>query len=516
MKVKYFPQFSQIFILFLFIFIIKIVSIYLTPLDSDEVMWSVMAERILKFEENYWFFTNQVFRGSLEAYLLAPFQYLFGVNEATLRINNIIFSLLTIYLIYKILFYHSHKKFIAVIGVLIYFISLPGIFFIQNKAWGGYVTIQFLMLLIYYLVSLKIDKKISKIWLFVLTGLLTGFSFWINEQSIFFLLFLLPVGLYYDYHEILKETEKSKKILYILFFIFYLLITYFIIKKRMFLNLNITLQTKFGLETGFWNQNIYLKDIILFLSIVFIAIIIYEVKKQKYFFIKSFLLNQAVFAYLIMYINLYFNSFSRISAPKTFDIQKSGDFFVNVVLHQMLGPSYYIILPLIILFFALSIYLRIKKRDFQFISQDLYFGSFFAFPIMFIFSFLPGLAESPRYLILWWPIVVICLTLCLSKFNYLYSVLGLTLWILLVFYNNKLFYENFNLKINQDSYYKPKTQLVKQQGYKYCVSNYWTAGILMFYSNLEVKCFTDKKYGVYYKFLDRYKVDDLSKVYINN
>ena len=51
-------------IFFGLIFLIKTISIYFTPIDSDEVMWSVMAENIIKNTNHYLFFTDQNFRVS--------------------------------------------------------------------------------------------------------------------------------------------------------------------------------------------------------------------------------------------------------------------------------------------------------------------------------------------------------------------------------------------------------------------------------------------------------------------
>ena len=91
------------------VFGLRLVLVYFTPLDSDEVMWSVMVERILSSGEHFVFFTDQNFRGSLEAYIILPFLYFFGLNEFTLRINSILFLGLTGFMIFKIIYYLTKK-----------------------------------------------------------------------------------------------------------------------------------------------------------------------------------------------------------------------------------------------------------------------------------------------------------------------------------------------------------------------------------------------------------------------
>ena len=79
--VKDFLRSYKVEILLLIVFFIfRSYTALLLPVDSDEVIWTIMADHILKGEKFYWYFANQNYTGSLEAYLISIFQFLFGIN----------------------------------------------------------------------------------------------------------------------------------------------------------------------------------------------------------------------------------------------------------------------------------------------------------------------------------------------------------------------------------------------------------------------------------------------------
>ena len=233
-----------------------------------------MVDLFLNKNAFFLFFTDQNFRGSLEYMIIFPFQFWFGLNEFTLRINSIIFTFLTSYLIYKIVKEKTQSMFFSLSALLMYFLTLPGLFIIQNKAWGGYITIQFLMLTcLYYLDKyLKNDEKLLKI---IFIGIISGISFWINEQSIYFIFIILFVTFYFDIVSFIKTLDKKNKLIYFIFLFLNIISIYFVIlKKRMYLNIGVTFEEKLKVSINFLDFNIYLKDVLLVTFLLFILCII--------------------------------------------------------------------------------------------------------------------------------------------------------------------------------------------------------------------------------------------------
>lgn len=502
---------------------IKVYLLINTPLDSDEVMWSVMADNIINNSNHYWFFTDQNFRGSFESYFIVPFQYLFGVNEITLRINSLIFTLLTAFLVYKIILIFSNNQSLSFFGCIFYLIPLPSIYFIYNKAWGGYVLIQFLMLLVYLLYYQKVIKRNTDNYNFYLPvlGLVSGISFWVNEQSIYFIFTLIFISFLVDIEKF-KKLKIYSKAIYSIFFFSNLYIIYSIVKKQMFLNVQNSFAQKLGLNLDFLNFNIYLKDFIFITFGLFLFLSFLNIFIKKFDFVKGVFLNYCSYVFIVLTINIHFNSFSRLYTMENKDYLKSLNFLYEIIIKNIFGPFW-------VIFLFVGIFLlifRIKEvyiaRDFKIKLIDFFLISFFAFPIMFLLSSVPGLSDTPRYLLLWWPISVLVLIMAIVVFikNFKNTVIILTLFTILWLVNTYLIWngvqENLSYKSNQDSAYSSLVYEIQKKQKDVCVGSYWNVGLVFFYSNSEIKCFTSKEYGHYYKFLDQYKVEDTSKVYIVN
>lgn len=507
------------YIILLCTVLFKFISIYFTPFDSDEVMWSVMVDLFLNKNAFFLFFTDQNFRGSLEYMIIFPFQYWFGINEFTLRINSIIFTFLTSLLIYKIVKEKTQSMFFSIAAFLMYFLALPGLFVIQNKAWGGYITIQFLMLACFYYIDkyLKEDEKLLKI---SLIGFISGISFWINEQSIYFIFILLFITFYYDVVTFISKLNKKNKLLYFVFLFLNIISIYFVIlKKRMYLNLGVTFEEKLKVSINFLDFNIYFKDVLLVTFLLFILFIILNNYKKNFEFTKSRYLSYSIFTFVSFYINIYFNSFSRVYSEKDYSFSKAVYFFENIILLNFFGKlwiGFLVIIPILIF-----INLKIKKifDPNNIRLENIIYLSFFLFPILFILSFLPGLTPTPRYLILWWPVTVLSIFLSISK-NYFIKIfisLMFITWVTYFVLNFGGILQIFNEKIQQQEHYLNKVKLIKVSEYRYCSGGYWDVGLVMFYSKLEIKCFTLKGSGYQnYKFLDIYKPENNDKSFILN
>ena len=59
--------------------------------------------------------------------------------------------------------------------------------------------------------------------------------------------------------------------------------------------------------------------------------------------IRSLFLNSSIFCFLIISINIFFNSFARVYSLKTFDLSKSVNFLNTFILNNMFS---YLTLPI--------------------------------------------------------------------------------------------------------------------------------------------------------------------------
>ncbi len=105
-----------------------------------------------------------------------------------------VFSVLTLYMLWRILFYLTGKKIYSVIGGLVLGISYT--FFFQATMIKFYPLNAFLMLLLFY-IALKVikeefDRKYAFLSAFIL-GLMTG----LHHTGVFMIVPLFVIGLFY-------------------------------------------------------------------------------------------------------------------------------------------------------------------------------------------------------------------------------------------------------------------------------------------------------------------------------
>lgn len=502
-----------------------------TPIDSDEVMWGVMAERTMEKGEHYLYFTDQNFRGSVESYVIVPFQKILGVTEITLRINTIIFGLISTCLIFYLTWIITKKIFPSIINSLFYNLTLPEVFVVQSKAWGNYVLVQALMLTCFILFFETYNKK-HKINIFLLIGLISGLSFWANEQSLYFLLPLMFFSLFFDMSNMIKQYNNKKlrllslNFLSVLTFMIHICgIFYLIARKRMIYNPILSLVEKFGFKNLIFlsgNFNIRLEKMISIASIVYLGILIFSHFKNKRPLIKTnTFLRITIPALLIISIDIINNSFSRVSATGM-SIADGVSFLEKNILIGFFGNKWPLFLILVIIGTLLRLYEIIKSREYNFKLEDILILSFYLFPMLLVLSALPKMTPTPRYLIIWWPICTTMITYSLykisqiivTKYQYVPYAIFVLIWSYLIFINISVYKDKWVQKKSQGHKYMSYISNIKNENKKICEGNYWDVGLVMFYSNLDIKCFTSKEYGVYYKFLDMYKTEEVENVYL--
>ena len=107
----------------IFTLIIRLLFIFAIPIDSDEVTYSIIVRRVLSREDFHIFALNQKYMGAIEGYIIGIFQALFGYNLVTLRINSLIFSILSSMSIFLVLNKLTSNKHLSLIGSLFFSIA---------------------------------------------------------------------------------------------------------------------------------------------------------------------------------------------------------------------------------------------------------------------------------------------------------------------------------------------------------------------------------------------------------
>jgi len=151
--------------------------------------------------------------GALPVYATSPFVYIFGLNEFSVRLSTLFYSVLCLIVLYLIL--KKIKSYYPVL-IILYFAFTP-IYFHFSKPNFGLMPSFLFILLSYYLFLFINNKKKSNIIYPFLSGACLGISAYgyggyLITSALFFLILLLTL--------ILKNIRTKKNIKYTLFFIF--------------------------------------------------------------------------------------------------------------------------------------------------------------------------------------------------------------------------------------------------------------------------------------------------------
>lgn len=182
-------------------------------IESDEAIVGLMAKHISEGQDFPIFYYGQPYMGSLEAILVAPLFYIFGVNNYCLKIVPFLFSLGHITLCYLI--GTRLKNFTTGRIAALYAALAPSSLIIWSlKARGGFIETIFLGSLA-LLISLEIFKPTTtKLKNFAYLGLVLGLGWWTNNQIIFF---IAPIGLSLIYLFLKERVYTLKEVVRIFF-----------------------------------------------------------------------------------------------------------------------------------------------------------------------------------------------------------------------------------------------------------------------------------------------------------
>ncbi|MCL5004191.1 MAG: glycosyltransferase family 39 protein [Patescibacteria group bacterium] len=163
----------------------------------DEAVYGDQAIQIMNGVRPV-FYPAQDYTGSFSAYLSALLFAVFGVSAFWLKAVPLIFSLGTIYLIYKLALKVYGRR-VALFSLLITALGTPFWNNWAGRAGTGYVEATFLGLLI-LLLTLRIVENFDRLlevfayrlplvtYHFLALGFLSGFGFWIQPTIVYFVL----------------------------------------------------------------------------------------------------------------------------------------------------------------------------------------------------------------------------------------------------------------------------------------------------------------------------------------
>ncbi len=166
-----------------------------TRLSPDEAVYGLEAIHIMKGERPVFFYA-QPYTGAASAYISAFLFSIFGISDIALKIVPLIFSLLIIFLEFKLAeaIFKNSKMALVAAGL----IALGSPFWLNwsSRAGTGYIEMMVFGALV-FLLTIKIvwrsKAEQSSVATFFLLGLVSGLGFWVQPTIAYY---LLPAGFF--------------------------------------------------------------------------------------------------------------------------------------------------------------------------------------------------------------------------------------------------------------------------------------------------------------------------------
>jgi 4-amino-4-deoxy-L-arabinose transferase-like glycosyltransferase len=172
----------------------------MTTFSVPEINFLGQAEELTK----NWLITGNHITSSLYLYLLAAIGTLTDFNVMALRVMQATISLITL-----ILFYFFTKEWfnrrVALIATL--FLSINAFYLALSRNIDPVILVPLFLILIVYLFTLAFKKE--KIWLFVLSGIVSGLALY-ADKLFFVLPFVFALSLYFFYRKGDKFITKFR------------------------------------------------------------------------------------------------------------------------------------------------------------------------------------------------------------------------------------------------------------------------------------------------------------------
>ncbi len=191
--------------------------------DGDEALVGIQAEHILRGELPFYFY-NQPYMGSLEAYIMAGIFAIVGPSVWALRAEPILLSLVVVWLTWKLasaladtarLPLHAKQWFMTIAALLA---AIPPLYdtVLELHTLGGYVEIFILMLLLLLSVLKLTNRRAAGApirelaWRWAVMGCIIGFGFWVDPLIIYGIL-AAALWIAWDCIKMWKEARTAKK-----------------------------------------------------------------------------------------------------------------------------------------------------------------------------------------------------------------------------------------------------------------------------------------------------------------
>ncbi len=522
---KFLKQYRIILLVFAGVFVFRLVVSYLVALDSDELMWAVMADEMAHGRQFFTYFATQNFRGALEAYFLIPFQVLFGFSLPILRINSILFGALSSVGLFSLFERVPERETkldsLPVFAVILYNLMLPANLIIHTKAWGNYAFIEFAMIFSFFLFARWLEEK--RIKFVILLGALFAISFWANMQSIYFVFAVLG----FFFFGFLLEIRKEFDFLSLSALVFSFLNLYFLSQKRMIFNPALSLKAKLGIPLSAETISQFNIPLLYLIFVMWMVTFLwFLLRKMKNIWLRAFLITSNLF-FAGVTVNVYHDSFSRVSAEGA-GLSKMWQFFQETIVPSFIGKAWPLFLITISVGTVRCFVSFVRSREISWAAPVLF--SVYAFPILFILSGVPKITPTPRYLLIWWaPLVisviyglVVIYRLCscgpLSRLfgsrnpsifhnsmGYAVTVFFLAIWSFVLFSHRDEYQKMRKSRVAQVVKSEEILDKIDQAGVSCCAGGYWEIGLVMAASGLDIKCYSREDLGRDVDYLDFYE-----------
>ncbi len=163
-----------------------------TRLSPDEAVYGLEAIHIMKGERPVFFYA-QPYTGATSAYISAFLFSIFGISDIALKIVPFVFSLLIIFLEFKLAEAIFKNSQMALVAAGLTALGSPFWLNWSSRAGTGYIEGMVFGALIFLLTIKIVFEDLRSPRTFFLLGLVAGFGFWVQPTIAYY---LLPVGFF--------------------------------------------------------------------------------------------------------------------------------------------------------------------------------------------------------------------------------------------------------------------------------------------------------------------------------
>ena len=168
-----------------------------TRLSPDEAVYGLEAIHILSGERPVFFYA-QPYTGATSAYISALLFKIFGISDIALKIVPFIFSLLIIFLEFKLAEVIFKNSKMALTATTLTALGSPFWLNWSSRAGTGYIEMMVLGALVFLLAIKVVFENCGSPKIYFLLGLVAGFGFWVQPTIAYY---LLPAGIFIFLHD---------------------------------------------------------------------------------------------------------------------------------------------------------------------------------------------------------------------------------------------------------------------------------------------------------------------------